>query len=117
MANQTVLPQNNSIRIDFTIPDFDEFGEILHDRLDSLLYYIEDFIKDEKSPRFMLITNLFDRDTARIEALKASGALGLESLVYSGTKRQRAILEEKLPLKYIRQQGSNWEFDAWRKGT
>lgn len=112
--NLPVAPQNDPTRIVFTIPDFDQFGELLHERLDGLLYYIEDFVKDDIAPRFMLITNLFDRDEARLNALRLAKSESLESLVYCGTVRQRAILEEKKPLFYLPQDNEGWE-EKWRK--
>ena len=90
-------------RILFEIPDFDEFGEILHDRLHAILYHVE-----ELTEKFMLITNLFDRDTQRIKALREKGETDIEKLIYAGTLRQRQILERDDPEYYIKE-STDWE--------
>lgn len=118
MEDQNPALQINAPDPKFVIRDFDEFGEILHDRLDGLFYYVEDFEKDENAPRFMLITNILDRDSERIKKLREanSGEDNLEeSLVYSGTLRQRKILEEKKPLNYIEQHGDSGYEENWKK--
>lgn len=93
-------------RITFTVPQFDEFGELLHDRLDAILYYIE-----ETTHQFMLITNFFDRDPERIQKLVDSNAPSYESLVYGGTLRQREILEEKPPFQFLKKLGVEKEIN------
>lgn len=89
-------------RIAFTIPDFDKFGEILHDRLHGLLYYIE-----EMQFKFSLITNYFDRDEGRIARLNLNEVQDRESLVYGGTKTQKYLLEKDRPPKVNR--NANWD--------
>ena len=99
----------NPSKILFTIPDFDEFAELLHDRLHALLQHIEGI-----STQIMLITNLFDRDQARIDALKKEGIEDLERLVYSGTDRQRERLESIDPINYLKSVGQHWHREKWQ---
>jgi hypothetical protein len=96
--------------IAFTIPDFKTFGNLLHDRLHAVLYYME-----ELSGKTMLITNLFDRDSARVEQLRAEGASDLEVLLYCGTEAQRRILEKDEPIYWIKRRKGNWDKDQWQK--
>jgi len=92
----------------FTITDFDEFGEILHDRLHGLLYYIE-----EMQYKFSLITNYFDRDENRIFRLQMDDEENLERLVYGGTKTQRFLLEKDLPL-HITNPEDKTNIESWK---
>ncbi len=112
MANESSITQQESGigRILFTIPDFDEFAELLHDRLHTLLRHLEGI-----STQFMLITNLFDRDQARIESLKKAGVEDLERLVYSGTDRQRARLESNEPINYLKPLDQYCNRERWRE--
>lgn len=87
-------------RISFTLPRFDDFAELMHDRINAIIYYIE----EPKYP-FMLITNFYDRDQERIKKLVVERKTRYESLVYGGTLRQRAILEEKPPIQYLKKLG------------
>lgn len=103
----------NKERIVFEIPSFDEFCELLHDRLHTILYHIED-IED----KFMLITNIFDRDTDRLTQSKKEGEVDLERLIYAGTERQRFILEKDKPqylIKKLQEKGQLWDKKAWNK--
>ncbi|MEZ5040107.1 MAG: hypothetical protein R2828_09450 [Saprospiraceae bacterium] len=100
-------------RIVFQIPDFIEFGEILHDRLHAILYHIE-----ELEGKFMLITNIFDREPERLEQLEKEKKEDLEALIYAGTVRQREILERDKPqylIKKLKKEGNKWDIDQWRK--
>lgn len=102
MSDPLLTEIEDKKRIAFTIPDFDQFGEILHDRLHGLLFYIE-----EMQYKFSLITNYFDRDEARIARLYLNEAEDIESLVYGGTKTQKYLLEKHLPPKVNRD--AHWE--------
>lgn len=111
MSNQHTGIEKGSRRVVFTIPDFDEFGELLHDRLHRILEHME-----EISTYFMLITTLFDRDAERIEERRSKKMEDIESLVYSGTERQRIILEQKKPVNYPPANNKkNWDRVLWRK--
>lgn len=94
--------------IRFTIPDFDEFGELLHDRLHGLLYYIE-----EMQYKFSLITNYFDRDENRILRLQTDNEDDRERLVYGGTRTQRFLLEKNLPA-HIADPEDQASIKSWR---
>ncbi|AEE53073.1 hypothetical protein [Haliscomenobacter hydrossis] len=96
-------------RIAFTIPEFDRFGEILHDRLHGLVYYMENI-----EGKFMLITNYFDRDELRIDQKKQAGEKDLEGLIYGGTLTQRQLLEKDEPIHYINSL-SEAEWDVTQK--
>ncbi|PHN03452.1 hypothetical protein [Flavilitoribacter nigricans] len=102
--------QPSSGNIYFTIPEFEKFGEVLHDRLHGMIYHVE-----ELHSRFMLITNLFDRDPKRIAALREEGKKDLEALCYCGTGRQRYILELEEPEYYIKKNGGQWDREKWQK--
>ena len=71
------------------IPKFDEFANILHDRLHAILYHIEDWETIEKGKettrRFTLITNLRDRSPEKAEK---------DVLIYAGADTQRRILNK-----------------------
>ncbi|MCC6460514.1 MAG: hypothetical protein IT260_08590 [Saprospiraceae bacterium] len=103
-------PLKSSQNIRFEIPEFHEFGEILHDRLHAVLYHVEEW-----ESKFMLITNLFDRDPDRIRQLREQQAEDLEVLHYSGTKMQRQILEKDAPEYYINANHGAWDPLAWRE--
>jgi hypothetical protein len=90
----------------FKIPRFDEFCDLLHDRLQSLLYYME-----ELDTKFMLITNMYDRSGGQ----EGKGAKDPQRLVYAGTTRQRAILEKKDPDELIRRSKGDWIRKKWSK--
>lgn len=83
--------QSNS-KIKYTIPDFDSFANILHDRMHVILKHYEN-----ASKYFMLITNLLDRDEERIIEKKLQEEQAPETLRYCGTDSQRRILEKKIP--------------------
>ena len=109
MENQQ--PSEDEHWIAFTIRNFERFGEVLHDRLDAVLYHFE-----EMGTKFMLITNLYDRDTDRIETLEKAKAKDLEQLSYCGTERQRHLLELHPPKQLIKRIGATaWDETAWRK--
>jgi len=100
-------------RILFKIPDFFEFGEILHDRLHAILYHIE-----ELEAKFMLITNIFNREFELLTEMEGKKDADLESLTYAGTTRQRKILENEVPEYYIKAlklQGEKWDQAEWKK--
>ncbi len=98
-------------RIVFEIPDFNWFGQLLHERLHAVLYHVE-----EIESKFMLITNLYDRDSARIQMIREKNIEDVEALLYSGVDRQRLILEnENEPLFYIKSRNGVWDRDTWRK--
>lgn len=86
---QPSIPTN---KVRFPIPDFDYFGNLLHERLYALFKYYEEW----DSP-FMLITNLYDRDLKRIEERTAKNPDDVEALIYAGTKRQRRLLMQFEP--------------------
>ncbi|HMQ46724.1 MAG TPA: hypothetical protein PKA00_07905 [Saprospiraceae bacterium] len=99
-------------RIVFQIPEFNEFGEILHDRLHGILYHIEELIG-----KFTLITTMFDRDPERL-AQKVDVENDLEGLLYAGTERQRYLLEGDDPIYYIKEfevNGKIFDRDRWLK--
>jgi hypothetical protein len=100
----------NPSYIAFTIPDFKTFGNLLHDRLHAVLNYME-----ELSGKTMLITNLFDRDSVRVDQLRAAGASNLEVLLYCGTDAQRRILEKDNPSYWISNNGGVWDRKQWKK--
>lgn len=82
--------QPSTIRTDrvlLQIPDFDYFGNLLHERLYALFKYYEEWA----SP-FMLITNLYDRDPKRIQEREEKNPADVEALIYAGTERQRQLL-------------------------
>lgn len=80
-------------RVRFPIPDFDYFGNLLHERLYALFKYYEEWA----SP-FMLITNLYDRDLRRIQERTAKNPDDVEALIYAGTERQRRLLMQFEPI-------------------
>lgn len=110
MANNTTNQDiNYKKRIKFTIPDFNKFGELLHDRLHTIVYHVE-----EIETKFTLITNLFDRTPERVAEAEAIGLEDTELLVYAGTQIQRKILEKDgLPNIVIGKKSK--DIDGWRK--
>lgn len=100
---------SKTLNIQFEIPDFQAFGELLHDRLHAVLYHIEDW-----ETKFMLITNLFDRDPVSLEQLRREDKDDIEGLKYIGTQNQRKILEKHLPAYYIARQGTQWDRQVWQ---
>lgn len=94
-------------QLSFTIPDFDRFGEVLHDRLHGVTYYF-----NEMQYKFMLITNYLDRDEMRIEKLRENSPGDTERLIYGGTNNQRFILEKDDPHNYI-QKNKHWKRALW----
>ena len=83
-------------RIKFTIPDFDSFAELLHDRLHAILYHYEEW-----ESKFMLITNLYDRDPKRIQKRRITSPEDVEVLIDCGKNRQRIILEKDNPITVL----------------
>ncbi len=107
MAPNSTTPSYRK-NIYFTIPKFQSFGEVLHDRLHGLVFHIE-----ELDTRFTLITNLFDRDPKRIRELWAQDREDIEALMYCGTEKQRYILELEDP-PYANKMGKNkkeWQIE------
>ena len=105
--------QRSADRIAFTLPNFDRFGEFLHERLHGVFYYLEEW-----DSRFMLITNLFDRDAQRIANRKKRKETDLELLRYCGTRTARRILQKKQPVHYIQRlqkAGKTFNEKQWNK--
>ncbi len=78
----------------YSIPHFNEFSNLLHDRLHAILYHIE-----EMSDKFTLITNLIDRSPEYI-------LQNQEVLRYAGAEMQRKILED-----YMEREDKDKQFD------
>ena len=99
-------------RIKFEIPEFDYFAELLHDRLHAILYHYEEW-----NSKFMLITNLYDRDPDRIKKRRKTNPDDIEALIYCGVKRQRAILEKSTPTEFLLDETTWSEADkaSWRE--
>ena len=105
--------QRSSDRIAFTLVNFDRFGEFLHERLHGVFYYLEEW-----DSRFMLITNLFDRDAHRIATRKKRKERDLELLRYCGTRTARRILGKKDPVHYVKRlnkAGKTFNRKQWDK--
>ncbi len=107
VIHQTEEPGYKS-RVRFEIPDFDYFAELLHDRLHAILYHYEDW-----NSKFMLITNLYDRDPKRIQERREKTPDDIEALIHTGTERQRIILEKDDPLELLIKE-NNWDRTTWR---
>lgn len=109
MSNSQESRPKGRDQLSFTIPDFDRFGEVLHDRLHGVTYYF-----NEMEHKFMLITNYLDRDEVRVERLRKSSPDDIERLIYGGTESQRRILGKDDPYNYI-QKHNHWDRESWAK--
>lgn len=95
-------------KIRFTIPYFDDFAELLHDRLHAIFYHYEEW-----ASKFMLITNLYDRDPLRIEERRKKNPDDIEALIDCGKGRQRSILEKDDPTELLKTE-KNWDRATWK---
>ena len=96
-----IVQKINTISEEYSIEKFDEFAELLHDRLHAVLFHFE-----EMEGKFTLFTNLLDRSKHKISN-------GIRDLVYAGTNAQRRILEEYKEEdddKRNKSRDSNWAF-------
>lgn len=108
VTNQPEDPGYKS-RIRFEIPDFDSFAELLHDRLHAILYHYEEW-----NSKFMLITNLYDRDPRRIRERREKTPDDVEALIDCGKDRQRFILEKDDPIELLKR-NKRWNRTIWQQ--